>query len=139
YPGLATVPIHIGLGIIAGVLGVAYTRAILGTLSFTDRLQRWPGELRALSVGAAVGLLAWFAPGLVGGGDAITQRTLDGTGPLSMVALVFAVRFALGPVSYGAGVPGGLFAPMLVLGAQTGVMFGSFCEGWIPSATSSPT
>ena len=139
YPGLGTVPIHVGLGVIAGLLGVAYTRAILGALWVTDRLQPWPAEVRALSVGAAVGLLAWFAPGLVGGGDAITQRTLDGTGPLSMVALVFAVRFALGPVSYGAGVPGGLFAPMLVLGAQTGVMFGSFCERWIPSATFSPT
>jgi CIC family chloride channel protein len=139
YPGLATVPIHIGLGIVAGVLGVAYTRAILGVLAVTDRLQRWPVELRALSVGAAVGLLAWFAPGLVGGGDAITQRTLDGAGPLSIVAWVFVVRFALGPVSYGAGVPGGLFAPMLVLGAQMGLMFGWLCDRWIPSATSSPT
>ena len=139
YPGLATVPIHIGLGIIAGVLGVAYTRAILGTLSVTDRLQRWPVELRAASVGAAVGLLAWFAPGIVGGGDAITQQTLDGTGPLSMVALVFVVRFALGPVSYGAGVPGGLFAPMLVLGAQIGLIFGSVCDHWLPGVASNPT
>jgi CIC family chloride channel protein len=42
-------------------------------------------------------------------------------------------------VSYAAGVPGGLFAPMLVLGAQMGLMFGWLCDHWIPSATSSPT
>jgi chloride channel protein, CIC family len=83
-------------------------------------------------------LLAWFAPGLVGGGDAITQHTLDGTGALSVVAWVFVVRFALGPVSYAAGVPGGLFAPMLVLGAQIGLVYGYFCEQWITGAASGP-
>jgi chloride channel protein, CIC family len=53
--------------------------------------------------------------------------------------LVFVVRFALGPVSYAAGVPGGLFAPMLVLGAQIGLMFGFFCDQWIPGVASGPT
>ena len=139
YPGLGTVYIHLVLGVVAGVLGVAYSRAILGTLAAADRLGRWPVELRAASVGGCVGLLAWFAPDLVGGGDAITQRTLDGTGPLSVVALVFVVRFALGPVSYAAGVPGGLFAPMLVLGAQIGLIFGSFCDQWFPGVASGPT
>jgi hypothetical protein len=32
-----------------------------------------------MKVGAAVRLLAWFGPGLVGGGDSITQCTLDGS------------------------------------------------------------
>jgi chloride channel protein, CIC family len=50
-----------------------------GALAITDRLARWPVEARAAMVGAAVGALAWFAPGLVGGGDALTQQTLGGT------------------------------------------------------------
>ena len=139
FPGLGTVPIHIVLGVLAGLLGAAYCKAILGTLAASDRLHRCPVELRAGTVGAAVGLLAWFAPDLVGGGDSITQRTLDGTGPLAMVLLVFAVRFALGPVSYAVGVPGGLFAPMLVLGAQIGLVFGYFCDRWFPGIASAPT
>jgi CIC family chloride channel protein len=56
-----------------------------------------------------------------------------------MVALLFAVRFVLGPLSYAAGVPGGLFAPMLVLGAQIGLIFGSWCDHWLPAVSSSPT
>jgi CIC family chloride channel protein len=139
YPELGTVPIHIGLGIVAAILGFAYSKAILGTLAIADRLHRWPVELRAALVGAAVGLLAWFTPGLVGGGDAITQHTLDGSGALSVVAVVFVVRFALGPVSYAAGVPGGLFAPMLALGAQMGLVYGSLCDQWIPGAASPAT
>ena len=134
YPAFGTVPIHLALGIGLGGLGVAYNRTIIGTLGAMDRLRRWPAELRAGLVGAVVGLLAWFAPGLVGGGDVITQRALDGTDTAAMLSLVFLLRFGLGAVSYAAGAPGGLFAPMLVLGSQGGVFFGILCRHWLPAA-----
>jgi CIC family chloride channel protein len=139
FPGFGTVPAHLALGIVVGLFGVAYNQAILGALFVADRLSRWPAEARAALVGAGVGLLAWIAPDLVGGGDAITQRALEGTGSLTTIALIFIVRFALGPVSYAAGTPGGLFAPMLVLGAQVGLAFGRICVQWFPSAAADPT
>ena len=37
--------------------------------------------------GAAIGLLAWFSPGLVGVGDALTQGVLDGRFALSALAV----------------------------------------------------
>jgi CIC family chloride channel protein len=80
-----------------------------------------------------VGILAWFAPALVGGGDAITQRTLVGADILSLVALAFLLRFGLGAISYAAGTPGGLFAPLLVLGAQSGLLFGAACRVMLPN------
>ncbi|CAD6551500.1 H(+)/Cl(-) exchange transporter ClcA [Paraburkholderia kirstenboschensis] len=132
FPAFGTMPMYLALGVFVGVLGVAYSRAILGALAVADRLSRWPAEARALVVGAAVGVLAWISPDMVGGGDAITQRALEGTGSLGAIALIFIVRFALGAVSYAAGTPGGLFAPMLVLGAQAGLGFGKLCVGWFP-------
>jgi CIC family chloride channel protein len=131
-------PIYLALGGVAGCLGVAYNHTILGALAAVDRLRRWPIELRAALIGAAVGLLAWFAPSLVGGGDAITQRTLAGSEALVMVALVFLLRFGLGALSYAAGTPGGLFAPMLVLGSQSGLLFGSLCIAWFPDLAPQP-
>lgn len=139
YPGLGTVPIYLALGVVAGFLGIAYNYTLLGTLAAAERLGRWPVELRAALIGAAVGLLAWFAPDLVGGGDAITQRTLVGTEALVMLAFVFLLRFGLGAVSYAAGTPGGLFAPMLVLGSQSGLFFGTLCNDWFPSMAPQPT
>jgi CIC family chloride channel protein len=139
YPGFGTVPIYLALGVTAGLLGVGYNRTLLGTLAALDRLHRWPVELRAALIGAAVGLLAWFAPSLVGGGDPITQRVLAGTDALAMVAVVFILRFGLGALSYAAGTPGGLFAPMLVLGSQAGLLFGTLCSRWIPSVAPHPT
>jgi CIC family chloride channel protein len=139
YPDFGTVPIHVALGIVAGLLGIAYNRTLLGTLAVAERLRRWPVELRAATIGATVGLLAWFAPGLVGGGDAITQSTLAGTDTLVILSLVFMLRFGLGAVSYASQTPGGLFAPMLVLGAQTGRLFGTGCTHWLPALAPDPT
>jgi chloride channel protein, CIC family len=137
YAGLETVPLHLALGVLAGLLGVAYNRLILAALGATEHLGRLPVELRAALVGAAVGVTAWFAPGWVGGGDAITQRTLAGTEILAVLPMIFLFRFGLGAVSYAAGTPGGLFAPLLVLGAQSGLFFGIFCNHWFPAAAPS--
>jgi chloride channel protein, CIC family len=139
FPDVATVPEHLVLGAVAGLTGAAYTHAILGSLAVAD-LARWiPVAVRAALIGGLVGLLTWFAPQLVGGGDALTQQMLMNVGTLSAILLVFALRFGLGPLSYAAGTPGGLFAPMLVLGAQIGVVFGRLCVEWFPNAAASPT
>jgi CIC family chloride channel protein len=68
YPSFGTMPVHLVFGVLAGLLGIAYNRALLSTLAVTEKLRRWPVELRAALVGAGVGILAWFTPDLVGGG-----------------------------------------------------------------------
>jgi CIC family chloride channel protein len=117
---------------VAGLLAVAYNRAILATLAAAERFAVVPVELRAGLIGAVVGVLAWFAPQLVGGGDNITQQTLTGHDGVSVVAIAFLIRFALGPLSYASATPGGLFAPLLVVGAQSGLLFGAACEFLFP-------
>ena len=139
YPVFGTVPIHLALGLVAGFLGVAYNRVLLGTLAAAERLHRWPVELRAALVGAAVGMTAWFASDWVGGGDAITQRTLAGIESVAILPVIFLFRFGLGAVSYAARTPGGLFAPMLVLGSQSGLLFGILCHRWFPALAPDPT
>jgi chloride channel protein, CIC family len=139
-PGFGAIPIFLVVGVVTGCLGIAYNHTLLGALAICDRLgRRWSGEVRAGLVGALVGLIAWFGPGLVGGGDAITQRTLTGTDSMLVVVLVFLIRFGLGPISYAAGTPGGLFAPMLVLGAQSGLVLGTLFCYCFPSFTAEPT
>jgi CIC family chloride channel protein len=54
--------------------------------------------MRAALVGGAVGILAWFSPDLVGGGDAITQRVLRGDVLLAAIPGAFLIRFALSTV-----------------------------------------
>jgi chloride channel protein, CIC family len=126
FPGFATVPAYLVLGILLGFLGVLYNRAILYSLSLTARLSRIRVEWRAAAIGALIGLLTWFLPGLVGGGDSITQQVLSGQPILGALVAAFLLRFVLGPISYSARTPGGLFAPMLTIGSQAGLLFGMF-------------
>jgi CIC family chloride channel protein len=133
-----TRPLYFVFGALAGLLAVVYNRALLATMAAANRLSRWPAELRAGLVGGAVGVLAWLVPGLVGGGDAITQGVLAGATPLAVIPAAFVIRFALGAVSYAAGTPGGLFAPMLVLGAQFGFLCGAACQALLPELNIQP-
>jgi chloride channel protein, CIC family len=133
YPSAAATPLFFVLGATAGVLAVAYNRALLGTIAAMKRLRRLPLELRAGLIGAAVGAVAWVTPDLVGGGDAITQRALAGAEPIAALPFLYLLRFGLGALSYAAGTPGGLFAPMLVLGAQLGLFFGLVCKLLFPA------
>ncbi|HKA80214.1 MAG TPA: H(+)/Cl(-) exchange transporter ClcA [Xanthobacteraceae bacterium] len=138
YPGVETGPLFFALGAIAGLLAVAYNRTLLATMAVAERFAGVPVEARAGLIGAIVGILAWFAPELVGGGDAITQRTLAGHEALVFVLLALLIRFMLGPISYAAGTPGGLFAPLLVLGAQSGLLFGAACQLAFPGLDIQP-
>jgi chloride channel protein, CIC family len=132
YAPAASWPLYLVLGVLAGLLAALYNRTLLGAIGLAERLDRWPVELQAGVIGAAVGVLAWFAPKLVGGGDPITQRVLAGAEAFALLPLFFLVRFALGAVSYAAATPGGLFAPMLVLGAQLGYFCGVICRLTFP-------
>ena len=131
-------PLYFALGAVAGLVAVAYNRVLLSTIAAVDRLSSWPVELRAGLIGAGVGTMAWFAPGLVGGGDTITQRALSGAGTLTVILAVFLLRFGLGALSYAARTPGGLFAPLLVLGAQLGLSFGIICRLAFPGSDIQP-
>jgi CIC family chloride channel protein len=138
YVGAEVWLLFVALGAVAGLAGTLYNSVLLGTLSAMDRLGRWPAEIRAAVIGAAVGTLGFFAPTLIGGGDDITQRTLAGGAVLGVLPLVFLLRFGLGAVSYATPVPGGLFAPLLALGAQLGLFCGALCRLVLPDAGLDP-
>jgi CIC family chloride channel protein len=55
-----------------------------------------------------------------------------------MIPLAFLLRFGLGAVSYAAATPGGLFAPMMVLGAQVGLVCGALCRTAFPDLGINP-
>jgi chloride channel protein, CIC family len=134
YAVAATWPLFLALGVVAGIAASFYNRAILGALSLAARLdERCPVEVQAAAIGALVGIIGWFAPRLIGGGDDITQRVLAASTALGAIPLAFVVRFGLGAACYAARTPGGLFAPLLVLGAQLGLLFGALCQAAFPS------
>jgi CIC family chloride channel protein len=131
-------PLFVVLGCATGLLGIVYNGTLLATIAAAERLTWLSVEMRAGLIGAGVGGVAWFVPDLVGGGDAITQRALIGDEALTFLPLAFLFRFALSIVSYAAGTPGGLFAPLLALGAQFGLLVGGVSRFAFPGVNIQP-
>ena len=127
-----TVPFII-LGLLVGLLGAVYNASILALLRMADRLPEFSSVHRAALIGAVVGVAAWFAPAMVGGGDNLTQAILSSPFTLRTLILIFVLRLLLGPWSYAAGAPGGLFAPLLLLGASSGALFAGAINYFHPS------
>lgn len=121
-------------GLLLGLLGVLYNKLTIFGLNAFARFSKCPPELRAALVGALVGVVAWFAPQLVGGGDGISQEILGGGLPLATLLLILVVRWLLGPLSYSAGTPGGLFAPLLLVGGVLGAVFAVSANHLLPDA-----
>jgi CIC family chloride channel protein len=121
------------LGLLLGVGGALYNSTIIGLLRLCDRFARVSSVQRAAIIGAVVGLVGWFAPAMIGGGQDLTQAMLTQRFTTAALAGIFLLRFAIGPWSYAAGCPGGLFAPMLVVGASFGALFGEAVNHFLPA------
>ncbi len=137
-PDLAALPAFAVLGLLAGGLGVWYNRSLLWTLDIFARIPPRFAWLATAGVGGGVGLTAWFAPGSVGGGHSLAETFLDGHAALAAIPVWFLVRFVLSQASYGTGAPGGIFAPLLVLGALLGLGVGEAVHGLFPSLVPIP-
>lgn len=122
-PAAWIMPFFLALGILLGLFGKLYNLATVGLLRLTDGAAPRGSLLRAAAIGAGVGLLVWFAPAMVGGGERLAGAILRDALPLRELLLICLVRCVIGPLCYAAGTPGGLFAPLLLLGAATGASF----------------
>jgi chloride channel protein, CIC family len=129
---------RVGPFLVLGAVGAVYNICTVGLLRFGDRLPNLSSVSRAAIIGATVGLAAWFAPAMVGGGNTLTQAILADRYAFGGLLTIFMVRFLLGPWSYAAGVPGGIFAPLLVLGASSGALFAGVLSHFVPHLGISP-
>jgi CIC family chloride channel protein len=127
---------HLLLYLLLGVLigGLAHLHMLtVKVMAETARRVPLPRVARAALIGAGVGLLAWYAPGVVGTGATLIQDVIDGKFVLGMLALALLIRFFLGPLSLAAEVPGGYFTPALLLGALSGAIFGELAGMLLPA------
>ena len=137
-PSLNALPVALVVGVIAGFGGVIFNRALLATLNAFERLKRWPPLAVGALTGLVVGLAAWIYPQVSGSGGLLAERALAGEFSIRMVVVLIVARFALTMISYGSGSAGGIFAPLLVLGALGGLAVGNMAHSLAPTWAEHP-
>ncbi len=131
-------PAFVVLGALAGVLGAVYNRAVTAQRATFDTMTSMPFTSRVLLVSFSFSTVVWFAPVSIGNGEALAQQVLVGRFGASLLLFLLACRFLLGSLSYCIGLPGGLFAPLLALGAVSGALFGECIDRFLPAVGTSP-
>ncbi|GEK92198.1 ClC family H(+)/Cl(-) exchange transporter [Alkalibacterium kapii] len=66
-----------------------------------------------------------FFPTMLGGGTEVINLLNESSPTLWLLLSIFIFRFIFSHISYGSGLPGGIFIPVLSLGALVGSMYGN--------------
>ena len=105
------------LGIIVGIAGVIFNKGLLNIHYFYElpifRNRYMPIAFALLMAG----VLGYVFPDVLGGGNELVNALYTLPLSLQLFALLLVGKFLFTLISYGCGVPGGFFLPMLVLGA----------------------
>ena len=110
------------LGIFCGCLGLLFNRGLLLSLSLYDRL-RLRGAARFLPVLFLAGVLGFFLPEVLGGGNTLVDRLMVTEYNLWFLLILLAGKYFFTLLCFGSGAPGGIFLPMMALGATAGAIF----------------
>lgn len=123
------------MGVLLGLLGNIYNNLMMKALKTYDKLPK------PLAIGVAFALaivVMLFMPQALGGGHSVVGQIAHGEftlgfgilgnkiglGILISLIIFFIVKLIFSAISFGSGVAGGIFLPLLVLGAIVGGIFG---------------
>lgn len=111
------------LGILTGVMGAFYNWAMLKA----QELYQKPGWLhetgRLMIAFFMAGVFGLLMPSILGSGHGLIESLTNGEMLLGAAVLVFVMKFLFSAISFGSGAPGGIFFPLLILGALLGGIF----------------
>ncbi|MDY4883017.1 MAG: ClC family H(+)/Cl(-) exchange transporter [Anaerovibrio sp.] len=117
-----------GLGLFVGTLGRMFNPSLLWAQDFYERLGV-KGMYKPLLPLLLAACLGFVLPEILGGGSHLVDALAVESYSLAFLCLLFAGKFLFTMLCFGSGVPGGIFLPMLVLGALGGAIFGNLLAG----------
>lgn len=108
-------------GIVIGLLGRLFNIALAYSLNTYSRLGL-SGMKKPLVPLVLAGILGFVLPEILGGGNLLVDSLVVTDYTIGFLCLLFVGKFLFIMICFGSGVPGGIFLPMLVLGAAGGAV-----------------
>ena len=112
------------LGALVGLAGGIYNFMLINSISIYNKIGKWNKHVKFILPFIVAGILGLYFPIVLGGGQHIVEA-ISFSKSLQWLILVLLVKFFFSMISYGSGVPGGIFFPLLVMGALLGSIYGS--------------
>lgn len=119
--------IFIVMGLFLGLMGYGYEKVILNfhrLYDFLGKILHLPSYTYGVLAVFFIVPIGYFYPNLLGGGNELIISLPQGNMLLATACLYFLIRFVWSMLSYSSGLPGGIFLPILTLGALLGMIFG---------------
>jgi CIC family chloride channel protein len=120
------------LGLLGGLLSVAFTKSLLKLRERFLRLPRKTMWFQPAIGGVGVGIMGWFVPQILGVGYSYVGKVLNGGMAIRLMVLLLVLKFFAVIISYASGNAGGIFGPALFLGAMLGGTIGGVAHRYFP-------
>jgi CIC family chloride channel protein len=112
------------LGVLAGAVGVLFTRVLYAVEDGCDAIWRGPEWARPAVGGLLLGLLLLAVPQMYGVGYPVLGNGVAGKYTIAFLVLLMSAKMFATSLTIGIGGSGGVFAPSLFIGAMFGAAFG---------------
>lgn len=122
------IPLHyywllIVLGLLIGFAGFIYNWGMIKASDLWARFDKIPIELRLVITFVITGFVGLYIPSILAGGHTMMGILKTGIPALSVLLVLLVGKYLLSVLSFSSGAPGGIFFPLLVLGAYIGAIF----------------
>ena len=117
--------IFLAMGIFLGLSGYLYEIAVLNIGRVYEKLGNWlhvTPPYRSIFAFLLILPIGFYFPHLLGGGHHLVLDLAHIPLSVQTLFLYFAIRFSWSMISYGSGLPGGIFLPILALGSVLGAL-----------------
>lgn len=130
YPELANFHYFVFFGVFIGAAGLIFNKTLLYSSDYVKTLDMRKKIYFAAAVGVVLGIFAPYLPLTLGTGTELISNALASKVFLGHLAFFLILRFVFTMGSYATGAPGGIFAPLLLLGVLSGSIFGNVLSGY---------
>jgi CIC family chloride channel protein len=137
-PKLSSLWMFIILGLLFSLIGYLYNKLLIISLDVFKKLSKTPILILGSAIGLIIVFIGIFYPDMISGGYNTFTQVLNQSFTFYALIVLFVIRMLLSAFSYGTGSPGGIFAPMLVLGIILGMLFGSAMQHYFPTLVLHP-
>jgi CIC family chloride channel protein len=129
---------YAGLGVLAAGISVAFIRVRFGAEDAADRLWRGPEWARPAVGGVLLGAILFLLPEMYGSGYGVLENAVHGEYVFGFLLLLLVGKMVATSVTFGIGGSGGVFGPLLFMGAMLGSAYGGVAERFLPGLTGTP-